>query len=444
LKRTNKKLPPGSLGLPFLGEALAYARSPHTFFETRANKYGSVFKTRILGSNVVCFVGSEPFSFFVDNPHFARDGAAPPHVQKLLCQQSLPLIDGPGHAAMRQKVAQVFKPAAIESYLAIIERVFTQHAKRWADKAEFRWVDEYRQLSASVCASLLLGAEPGVDNNDGLSELMDEFMAGLTAFPVNLRWTAFGRAIRRRDQLLSMIDSAIAEHRASARDDMLSRLIDARDSHGAPLSGSELRAQVVHLFFAAYGGLFRVLSLMSMNLAQHPEVRQQAEEEVRVIAGSGPLTIDVLLRLRYLDAVTREVRRHNRIFASNFFDKVTQDSEYGGFTVPAGWKATGAIYQTMQDEATFTDPGRFDPGRFSAERHEGQNRPNSYIPHGGGAPTGHRCPAEDLATLIMLQAGAILLRDYQWELSPGQDLALDNHPSPLPRDGIRVTFQRRS
>lgn len=439
----DRDLPPGSLGWPFLGEALTYARNPHKFFESRARKHGSVFKTRILGSDIVCFVGPEPFTHFVDNPNFTRDGGAPGHVQELLCQRSLPLLGGDEHASLRDKVAQVFNPGFVHGYLETTGTLLEAYAERWVGKRTFHWVGEYKQFAASVCASLVLGAKPVPDNNDDLSGLLDRFMAGMSAFPLNLPFTTYGRALSARDLLLSMIDEAIAGHREPGEGDMLSRLVEARGEDGAAIGAEELRAQVLHTFFAAYGGLFRVLSLMCMNLAQHPGVRQRAAEEVDSIAATGPLSMERLLQLEYVEAVTREVRRHNRIFASNFFDRVTGDSTYGGYRIPVGWKTTGAIYQTMQDETVFAEPSRFDPERFLPPRSEAEKQPNAYIPHGGGALDGHRCPAEDLATLIMVQAAAMLLRSYQWELAPGQDLSLNDDPSPLPKSGVEVMFFRK-
>ena len=40
----NKTLPPGSLGLPYIGETLAYSKNPHKFFEERVRKYGRAIR----------------------------------------------------------------------------------------------------------------------------------------------------------------------------------------------------------------------------------------------------------------------------------------------------------------------------------------------------------------------------------------------------------------
>lgn len=42
-------IPPGTLGLPLIGETLSFLRDAD-FVKKRQEKYGSVFKTNILGS----------------------------------------------------------------------------------------------------------------------------------------------------------------------------------------------------------------------------------------------------------------------------------------------------------------------------------------------------------------------------------------------------------
>ena len=122
------------------------------------------------------------------------------------------------------------------------------------------------------------------------------------------------------------------------------------------------------------------------------------------------LDISTLLRLEYLEVVTKETRRHNRMFASNFFDNVTEPFTFAGFDIPECGQATGAIFRTMQDEAAYSHPERFEPERFLAPRCEHESQPNAYIAHGGGSQTGHRCPAEDLAVVLAQLAKMALSR----------------------------------
>ena len=435
--------PPGSLGLPVIGETLSYVRNPYKFFETRVKKYGPVFKTRLLGKTVACFTGPKGFTFFANQASFRREGANPGHIRELLCQQSLPLIDGPEHQSMRSLVMQAFDIQAVPSYVASIEHITQDYLKQWEGKETFAWVTEYKKLSASLCAALLLGEEYTRPDEE-LVRTLETFMAGLTALPINLPFTKYGRALRSRDRLLSLIDGAIRRNRNSQNSNksILTGLLNARDGHGKTLSEGQLRAQMVHMFFAAYGGIFRVLTLLSMSLAQNPSVKERARSEIIDHFPDGAITLERLLSLSYLDQVTLEVRRLNRIFASTFFDWVTESLEYNGFHIPEGWKATGGIYTTMQDGSVFSRPDVFDPDRFGPERVEADTKENSYIPQGGGPVEGHRCPAEDLTTILMKAVGVLLLRDYDWHLLT--QVRLTNDPSPMPRDGLKVRFSRKA
>jgi cytochrome P450 len=439
-KGEDPSVPPGSLGLPILGETISYAKNPHEFFETRVAQYGPVFKTRLLGHNTACFTGPEAFTFFVNQPSFRREGANPGHVQELFCHDSLPLIDGAEHEGMRSAVMKAFDLEATETYLSIIETATLAHLKKWEEMGSFAWATEYKKLSASICAAILLGASPNGDN-DHFVDVLDPFIAGVNALPINLPWTTYGKATKKRDLLLSYIDEAIAEHRENPHKDMLAELMMAKSNDGSQPSEQQLRAQMVHIFFAAYGNIYRVLTLMCMSLSQNPGVMDKARQEVVDHASEGRLTLQQLGRLRYLDQVTREVRRHNRIFASTFFDRVTMPVDYREYHIPNGWKATGGIYTTMQDTGVFTNPAVFDPDRFGPERAEDQRKANSYIPQGGGPMEGHRCPAEDFSTVLMKAVAALLLRSYKWELVP-QDMTLSKEASPLPRDGLKVNFER--
>lgn len=437
-----KPTPPGSLGWPIIGETIAYVKNPHRFFETRFEKHGPVFKTRILFDNVVCFVGPEAFTFFMSEPYFGREDANPSQVRNLLYHHSLPLVDGAEHRQMRSLVMQAFRVEALETYLRIVETATLPYLRQWEDEMEFAWLPECKKLSATICDALLTSTEPRVDATD-LSGTLDAFLAGLTAIPLKLPWTRYGRALRNRDRLLNIIDDAIGRHRGNSYDDMLTELLNARGDDGAQLTDLQLRSQMVHMFFAAYGGIYRVLALLCMNLAQHPDVMKRARDEVLQHTPEGPLNLEQIARLTFLDQVTREVRRHNRIFASTFFERVTRSFDFHSYHVPQGWKAVGGIYTTMQDTHAFTNPQQFDPDRFRPDRAEDRRYENSYVPHGGGSKEGHRCPGEDLTTILMKAVGVLLLRDYTWDLPP-QDLDLDDAPNPLPRDGLKVRFQRFS
>ena len=89
-------LPPGKLGLPWIGETLGIARNNHGFYEDRFKKYGPIFKTRLFGLNFVVVSGPAAFHEFAISPAIERGGTDPISVEQIFLH-SLALEDGTEH-----------------------------------------------------------------------------------------------------------------------------------------------------------------------------------------------------------------------------------------------------------------------------------------------------------------------------------------------------------
>src|SRR5258708_3040993 len=135
-----KPLPPGSSGLPLIGETLAFAKNPFRFIDERLTKHGRIFRSRLLGRNAVVIAGPDAAGRFIDSGKVARNDSMPPHVQELFAGRSLPLLDGDAHRTRKSMVNQAFTRAALTAYLpqmqASIERPFTEGD----GQGEIRWL----------------------------------------------------------------------------------------------------------------------------------------------------------------------------------------------------------------------------------------------------------------------------------------------------------------
>ena len=60
---TQLPLPPGTMGLPVIGETIGFLRDPQ-FARKRQAQYGSLFKTKILGRPTAFFAGQRRMSFY--------------------------------------------------------------------------------------------------------------------------------------------------------------------------------------------------------------------------------------------------------------------------------------------------------------------------------------------------------------------------------------------
>jgi retinoid hydroxylase len=140
----------------------------------------------------------------------------------------------------------------------------------------------------------------------------------------------------------------------------------------------------------------------------------------------------------YLDQILKEVLRVIPPVAGGF-RVALQDCEYGGFKIQKGWQLLYQIAATHQDPNIYPDPKQFDPDRFDKSRAEDKQKPFAYAPFGGGV---RECIGKEFARLEIKIFAARLLREYQWELLPGQNLDLTIIPTPRPRDGLKVNFRK--
>lgn len=150
-----------------------------------------------------------------------------------------------------------------------------------------------------------------------------------------------------------------------------------------------------------------------------------------------PLTL-VLKQMTYLEQVLKEVLR--LYSPASGPRKVIKSCEFNGYLIPQGWQVFYHPAATHQDSSIYTQPEDFDPERFAPPRSEDKQKSMSYIPFGGGV---RECLGREFAKLEMKLFAALLVRDYDWELLPGQNVDMVMLPTPHPRDGLKVKFWRR-
>ncbi|MCY1078106.1 cytochrome P450 [Archangium lansingense] len=432
-------LPPGSSGLPLLGETLAFIQNTGKFVEDRRLLHGDVFRSHVLGDPIVFLLGPEAnrWIFAGENKYLRNRWHLA--ARKLLGKQSVAMLNGGDHLDRRRLLAPHFTYAAMRHFVPRIEAIVQRHCEQWLSGTQpFKAVDAVRALVFEVAIVLMMG-ESQVDPAY-MSRLFKQWVAGLfAAVPVDLPFTAFGRGVAAEKELRAYIDSLVAERekRTEQPPDTLGSLLSARDEQGRPLSRDAIIDELELLLFAGHDTTVTATSNLMMLLAQYPEVLERCRREQQELAEQGPLTLESLRAMPYLHQVIQEVMRFIPPIAGAF-RVTTEDVSYGGYRIPKGWQVSLNI-RAAHKGAPWTSPERFDPERMGPDRCE-QKPQGAYIPFGGGPRV---CVGQHFAMVEMAAVAALLLRDYQWELVPGQDLSPIPFPIPLPRDGLLVRFSRR-
>jgi cytochrome P450 len=412
-------LPPGTFGLPIVGETGDWARRPLHFSQTRAARHGLVFRSHILGRPCAVLLGPEANRFILSSHmHLFSSRAGWGRPITSLIGDGLSFLDGELHRQHRALIQPALHARTIGRFFEAMERAAAEHIAEWAAAGRLRMFMGFKQLSFAIAAELILGL------NASQARLVEPpfaaFTRGLFAppawrvpgLPYHGAWLA-GQSLRR------ILREVVAAHRATPRPTVLGMLIEARDEQGHGLSDAELIDELLVLLWAGHD---TITSLMTWVV----------DEQARVV-GDGPLELAHLRQLPLLDRVLRETERLHPP-APGGFRGVVESFEYGGYHIPAGWTVMYSSLFTHRMPELWQEPARFDPSRFGPERNEG-HKPFHLIGFGAGPRV---CVGLAFAQMQMRIVLSQLLRRLRLTLVPGQRFRTVSVPTAMPKDGLIV------
>jgi cytochrome P450 len=250
-----------------------------------------------------------------------------------------------------------------------------------------------------------------------------------------------GEETRRFEAALAVIhrrvDRMIADRRASgtARPDLLSMLLGARDENGAPMSDKQVRDEIVTLFIAGHETTATALAWTLYLLARHPEACARARAEARSLPGPTVQSRD-LPALGYCLRVFKEAMR---LYPPIYFfgRQAVSDVTLGGYDLPRGQVILISAYALHHRASIWPDPERFDPSRFEPAAEEGRHR-QAYMPFSAG-------PRTCIGNLFALMEGPIvlatILRRVDLTLTSAAVIEPDASATLRPKGGVpmRVT-----
>ncbi|KAF7994830.1 hypothetical protein HCN44_004302 [Aphidius gifuensis] len=162
----------------------------------------------------------------------------------------------------------------------------------------------------------------------------------------------------------------------------LDSLLEASEKSERPLTMDEIREQVNTFMFAGHDTTSALISWTLFCLGNDDEIQKNVHEEIDDVFGDSEELTNTkdLAELKYLDRVIKEVLRLYPS-APTISRKLTEDLQFGKYTVPAGCNLNLHIYQLHLDPDIWPNPKKFDPDRFldSNKRH-----PYAYVPFSAG------------------------------------------------------------
>jgi retinoid hydroxylase len=432
--------PPGSTGVPLLGETLLFLRDPFGFITRGIEAHGPVFRSRLFGKNAIVMAGPEASGWWADASRLRRKGAAPGFLMRLFGGEIVLFLDGERHRSRKQQLLAAFTREAIVDYLPDMQRTIATALADLASRGEFALVPAARRLAIEVICRSVLGPDSDADLDAILADYETVF-AGFTALPIGLPGTAYSRARAASEHLLARYRAAAERERRQPSGSALGRVLAARTEDGATITVEDACRELYHLVIAGLI-VFAELVYLVARLDEFPEVRARVERELGEVAPDGEITLDAILRMPYLGQVVMETKRLTPVVPAAF--AIARESfELGGYTVPEGWLVLWSPWHSCRIGGAFSVPERFDPDRFSPERAEHRRHEHAYVPQGAGKPEGHLCAGVEYSSVMMAVFTALLVRSYRVELPPQDRAYVWRRLPPVPKDGLRIRLQPR-
>jgi len=322
---------------------------------------------------------------------------------KRLLGNGLLTSEGEFHIRQRRLAQPAFHRDRIATYGSVMEEKARRVADSWHAGTPFDVADEMTRLTLDIAGVTLFGANLGSDASAigvALTEAFrlfrvatlpyTELLDSLSFLPFNRRFNSA------RATLDAIIYRIVRDRRASGEthDDLLSLLIEARDTEGdgGAMSDLQLRDEALTILLAGHETTANALAWTFYLLGRHPDVEARLRQELTAVLGDRPVTTADVPELRYTRAVLSEVMRLYPP-AWTIGRKPLEDVEIGGFRAPRGSLVLMSQYIVHRDSRWWPEPDRFDPDRL--EESEGLGRHDlSLCPFGTGP---RKCIGEFLA-----------------------------------------------
>jgi len=221
-------------------------RSPFLFLDERQRRYGNVFKSRVLGRDIVFMAGLNAAEAFCDPDNISRSDAHPAPLVDLFGGINFEMYDGPKHLALKSMAIGAFDRTALAMWLPDVERLTEAALARMAAAEEVAAVAECRLLAVEEIALNVMGIAPG-ETTAAMASDCAETLIGIVSTPFAVPGFRYARARKARDRLLALIPATIGERRRKPGNDALSRMLTARAADGTLFSDAEAVLEIQHI-----------------------------------------------------------------------------------------------------------------------------------------------------------------------------------------------------
>ena len=433
-------LPPGP-SWPSILQGIGYWSRPLAFVERLRERYGGRFTMKVPGMSAWVH-HSDPEhvkQIYTAPPDVLHPGAGVRVLEPVVGLNSVILLDEDAHMEQRKLMLPALHGEKMARLAGVMEELTERELAGWPRDVPVRLHERFQSLTLEVILRAVFGLEEG-ERMEALRDLLasqlafgDKPLSLLPPPPESARLRAvlervgpFTSFVNTQKQSDALIHELIEERRRdhAGRDDILSMLLDARHEDGSPMSGEEIRDELMTLLVAGHETTASTLAWALEILARHPEVLGRLREEAD---GED----------EYLTATIQETLRRRPVIPNTGARIVRKPIEVGGWEYEPGPALMVNAYLVHHDPEIYPEPYAFRPERFVG------SQPGTYtwLPFGGGR---RRCLGASFAMTEMKIVLRALLAACEVEpVAPEPELPKRRNITIKPGDGARVVLRDR-
>ncbi|MEY9942647.1 cytochrome P450 [Streptacidiphilus sp. MAP5-52] len=417
----------GPRGLPLLGNLPAFARDPLAFFCHLRDSYGDWAPWSLGPKRSLLVSRPEDVGELLAGVEVTFSPVDLGWAMHQVLGEGVVTSTGADWRRKRALVQPSVRPRQVRSYAATMVECADATASAWTDGQAVDVQQEMTRLTQRIAVRTLFGVETA-----GREEVVAGAMAvaqqaigaelrGVTVFLPSWIPTPGRRRLRAAvGRLDEEIHRIIAEHQAASaagqeRDDLLSRLLTARDEHGAPLSQQELRDEAVTLYIGGHETTSTTLTWAWHLLSGSPEARERLDAELAEVLDGRLPDFDDYARLPFTQAIVKEsLRLYPPIWLITAVSRA--GATLGGRPVPEGTTVWASQWSVHRDRRYFPQPDAFRPERWDPDAAD-VIPDHAWFPFGGGQRT---CLGARFALVEAVLVLAVLAQRFRVETEPGE------------------------
>src|SRR6202035_442013 len=353
---------------------------------------------------------------------------------------------GEAWRTQRRLIQTGFDRKQLEALSSIMQESLADSLRDFDQQVRRGPVDIYPQLmkiTFAMVARSLFGArlkEEDIDLVSHTDSTVQEFIVRQTLQPYLNPWFAVSGELRRREDMRTRADAVLLEYIKKRRNeppghDLLQTLMDARYADGEGMSDKLILSESMQLLVAGHETSSNALSWLFYLLSSRPDCLERVRQEFDSVLGEAPLSYTDVPKFEFTTQVIQEGLRLYPPFW--MIDRMAvADDRVGDIDIPRGSTVIVYVYGAHHAPRYWESAESFDPERF-IKGSEKLRTPFTYLPFGGGPRV---CIGNQYAMLQILMILSVVLRKYDFELTPGQTIEARPMVILRPKHGIRMMF----